>query len=102
MVRGKRSRQVTITATGESTAPITGAVRTVRRREIAPVIPLPRRKGRKGKQCQWIEAEPTRDDSCKCLAETVPESRWCTAHHARAYNGYVPSAYRVDPKRIPA
>lgn len=40
---------------------------------------------RHAQRCQWIENEPSPDDSCKCLAPTLPGSPWCAEHKARAY-----------------
>ena len=37
------------------------------------------------KTCQWIENEPTADDSCKCGAEAQPGSAYCARHHARCF-----------------
>ena len=35
--------------------------------------------------CQFIEGEPTADDSCKCGAETLPGSAYCQAHFERCW-----------------
>lgn len=35
--------------------------------------------------CQWIEHDPTRDDSCKCGAKPAEGSVYCPDHLARAY-----------------
>lgn len=90
VLRGWTARQATITATGESTAPIRQAVRSVR---AAPgsgegrvaVTAGPRIVGPRGRQCQWIEGEPRGDDSCKCLRETALGESWCPAHRERVY-----------------
>ncbi|RJF80930.1 hypothetical protein D3877_11890 [Azospirillum cavernae] len=41
-------------------------------------IPAPR-------VCQWIEGEPTPDDSCKCGAPSAPGHAYCGPHLRRAY-----------------
>lgn len=121
VMRGTNVRRVKIVATGSSTAaikvpppkmPKLHARPAPKPTQPKPVQAAPRRKpvdisprpGRKGRQCQWIAGEPTRKDSCKCLAETRPGSSWCEAHHERAYvrGGYIPSVYRVDPKTVAA
>ena len=88
--RGWTARQVTITATGESTAPIAQANRDARRPQrprVGPVAaaPGPRIVGPKGRQCQWIAGEPRGDDSCKCLRETARGENWCPAHLEQIY-----------------
>jgi hypothetical protein len=40
-------------------------------------IPAPR-------ACQWIEGEPTPDDSCKCGAPSAPGQPYCGPHLRRA------------------
>ena len=35
--------------------------------------------------CQFIECEPSADDSCKCGAPTMPGSAYCQAHFERCY-----------------
>lgn len=112
--RGTNVRRVKIVATGSSTAaikapppkmpklrarPAPKPEPAAPRRKPVYIAPIPKRR-----RCQWIAGEPTRKDSCKCQAETRPGSSWCEAHHARAYvrGGYVPSVYRVDPKKVPA
>lgn len=52
----------------------------------------------KGRQCQWIEGDPSPDDSCKCRAWTVEGKPYCQAHLDRAYrrDGYIPVGYRVS------
>ena len=47
--------------------------RTVLRRFHSSTLPP-------AKQCQWIEDEPSADDSCKCLGETVPGRSYCGPH----------------------
>ena len=37
------------------------------------------------KRRQWINGEPTADDSCKCGAPAVPLMPFCEEHCARAY-----------------
>lgn len=88
--RGWTARQVTITATGASTAEIRQASRRARK---APqpghrsILPLgPRAIGPTGRQCQWIDGEPEGDDSCKCLRRTAERGgSWCAAHLTRVY-----------------
>lgn len=46
------------------------------------------------KACQWIERNPTPDDSCKCLAPSAPGVSYCPEHAARAY--------RVLPRGVAA
>lgn len=46
------------------------------------------------KACQWIEGDPTPDDSCKCLAPSAPGVSYCPDHAARAY--------RVLPRGVAA
>ncbi|SMF47650.1 GcrA cell cycle regulator [Azospirillum oryzae] len=46
------------------------------------------------KTCQWIEGNPTPDDSCKCLAPSAPGVSYCPDHAARAY--------RVLPRGVAA
>ena len=88
--RGATARQATITATGDSTAPLRQAIRPAR------IPPRPKKHsvlghsrpgiaGPGGRQCQWIEGEPGGDDSCKCLRVTVRGSNWCPAHRERVY-----------------
>lgn len=61
-----------------------GAIRKVDRhawnggRKLSPDLGHP-------KECQWIEGEPTCDDSCKCLVATVPGKSYCEEHQKRAY-----------------
>lgn len=38
-----------------------------------------------GGRCQWIDGDPTRDDSCKCSAKPAEGSVWCEEHLRRAY-----------------
>jgi hypothetical protein len=83
--RGWTARQATITATGESTAPIAQADRAARKPPCpggsSPVVPAgPRIVGPRGRQCQWIGGVPSGDDSCKCLRETARGTSWCPAH----------------------
>lgn len=35
--------------------------------------------------CQWIDGEPSRDDSCKCGKPAATGSSYCDDHLARAY-----------------
>ena len=35
--------------------------------------------------CQFIEGEPSRDDSCKCGEPTKPLSAYCHEHHKRVW-----------------
>lgn len=35
--------------------------------------------------CRWIEGQPTPDDSCKCLAPSVPGVSYCPDHARRAF-----------------
>lgn len=61
-------------------------------------IPLRRKAAPKGRQCQWIEGDPSADDTCKCRAWTVEGKPYCQEHLARAYrrpDAPVPFAYRV-------
>jgi hypothetical protein len=88
--RGWTARQATILATGVSTAPIRQANRQARnppQPKQRPVVMLPTARivGPGGRQCQWIEGEPSGDDSCKCLRKTARGSAWCRAHGARVY-----------------
>lgn len=46
------------------------------------------------KVCQWIEGQPTPDDSCKCLAPSAPGVSYCPDHAARAF--------RVLPRSVAA
>ena len=90
VLRGWTARQVTITATGESTARIRQIIRVVRkpsrpRDHAVDVFSGPRIVGPKGRQCQWIEGEPSGDDSCKCLRETAPGASWCPPHRTRIF-----------------
>lgn len=50
-----------------------------------PVEPqLPLSKSELFNKCQWIQDEPSRDDSCKCMAPT--EGRlYCMIHSILAY-----------------
>lgn len=41
--------------------------------------------GGPARTCQWIEAEPRGDDSCKCNAPSAPGVSWCAGHLARVY-----------------
>ena len=45
---------------------------------IEPLIPGP-----PAKSCQWIEGEPSADDSCKCGAPVVPGRSYCAEHLKR-------------------
>lgn len=92
--RTRSTRRVTITASGARTiemrpgGPV--ARRTILRRQpkvipFVPPPPPPPRKGEKGRQCQWIDAEPTGDDSCKCLVETLRGKQWCADHYPRVW-----------------
>lgn len=103
--RGHHTRVVTIVATGQRTAG--AAVRSQRVRvsgprrrskpseEQAPTVTsddrwpkisrLPDFGFWRPKQCQWIEGQPTRDDSCKCLAPVRPGQPYCEAHYRRAW-----------------
>ena len=89
--RGWTARQATITATGESTAPIAQAIRDARRppqlsaRSVITALPGPRIVGPRERQCQWIAGEPSGDDSCKCLRETAQGVSWCPAHLERIF-----------------
>lgn len=90
VLRGWTARQVTILATGLSTAPIRQAERASRKPSPdsgrrTGILPGPRMVGPRGRQCQWIEGEPRGDDSCKCLRETAPGDSWCPAHRERVY-----------------
>lgn len=90
VLRGWTERQVTIVATGKSTARIRQATRVARkppRSQIRAVnvISGPRIVGPKGRQCQWIEGEPSGDDSCKCLRETEQGTSWCPPHRMRIF-----------------
>lgn len=54
--------------------------RTARRKPIRPgIIAGP------AKACQWIEGDPTPDDSCKCLAPSMPGISYCRTHARRAF-----------------
>lgn len=87
--RGWTARQATILATGRSTAPVPDTSR--RDRRVRPrarpsrAVLGPRIPGPKGRQCQWIEGEPSGDDDCKCLRRTPPGSSWCPAHRGRIH-----------------
>jgi hypothetical protein len=35
--------------------------------------------------CQWIEGEPSGDDSCKCLKPSKTGFDWCEEHFKRVY-----------------
>ena len=90
VLRGWTARQATITATGESTAPIRQAARTARQparpnghRVVVPAGPHVA--GPRGRQCQWIEGEPGGDDSGKCLRKTARGASWCPPHLERVY-----------------
>lgn len=87
--RGWTARQATIVATGRSTAPVGERLRAGRRQPCRYRQPVPamgpRIAGPKGRQCQWIEDEPSGDDACKCLRLTAPGASWCRAHRARVY-----------------
>lgn len=113
--RYNQARQVYIPATGQRTAapkmekkqghvPVLPALR---KRVVAPKTSKkasPPRKPRKpratavgprSRQCQWIEGLPTRDDSCKCLAETPPGEPYCPSHEhrSRRHTEYIPRGY---------
>jgi hypothetical protein len=88
--RGWTARQVTIIGTGESTAQIRQITRVVRKPtrptdRIVDVFSGPRVVGPRGRQCQWIEGEPSGDDSCKCLRETALGVSWCPTHRMRIF-----------------
>lgn len=34
--------------------------------------------------CQWIEGEPTPDDSCKCGMKPLPDSPYCPLHQKKS------------------
>jgi hypothetical protein len=90
VLRGWTARQATITATGESTAPMRQADRALRKlpRSVEGRVAIaagPRIVGPRGRQCQWIEGEPSGDDSCKCLRETALGESWCQVHRERVY-----------------
>ena len=90
VTRGWTARQVTIIATGESTAPIAQANRADRKQprpngRRAVVSGGPRIVGPGGRQCQWIEGDPGGDDSCKCLRRTARGVSWCPSHLERIY-----------------
>lgn len=38
--------------------------------------------------CQWIDGEPSADDSCKCGDPVVDGKSYCKPHFARAYSGF--------------
>jgi hypothetical protein len=90
VLRGWTARQVTINASGESTAQIRQTTRVVRKPpqptdRIVDVFSGPRVVGPRGRQCQWIEGEPSGDDSCKCLRETALGVSWCPTHQTRIF-----------------
>lgn len=90
VLRGWTAREATIIATGKSTAPMAQASRVARkppRSRVRSVTALPGRRivGPGGRRCQWIEGEPSGDDSCKCLRETVRGESWCPTHLERIY-----------------
>jgi hypothetical protein len=66
-----------------------------RTRSFVPLGPLP-------KICQWIEGEPTWDDTCKCCAPTQAGSVYCSEHLARAYTKKAEpeERYAQKPSRI--
>ena len=42
--------------------------------------------GRPPRRCQWIEGQPTADDSCfQCRRKVKPGSPYCAPHDRRAY-----------------
>jgi len=113
VTRTNVARTVTITATGARTAEMESAGRHGRRRKrrnsLASRLALARTLARKkenaasengvgeiarypapplgrSKLCQWIENDPTPDDSCKCLAPVVDGWPYCYEHLERAYN----------------
>lgn len=89
VLRGWTARQVTIKASGESTAEIRQTTRVMRKprptNRIVDVFSRPRVLGPRGRQCQWIEGEPSGDDSCKCLRETAFGVSWCQTHRTRIF-----------------
>ena len=112
VVRANHSRCVTIVATGLSTAPLRSSpvvqpiptLPPLRRpaETPKPLVVVPKI-GRKGRQCQWIEAEPTGDDACKCLAPTAEGRPYCPDHQKRVTVGpYVPRHLRTDEKKVAA
>ena len=59
-----------------------------RRAAAAGLTLLAMRRGFTGPRprlCQWIEGEPSGDDSCKCLVPVEPGRPYCAAHWARAW-----------------
>lgn len=36
-------------------------------------------------RCQFIEGEPSADDTCKCNAPVKPGSSYCPEHHERCW-----------------
>jgi len=90
VLRGWTARQATIAATGASASPVRQAARSPRRppkpkNHLVTAFSGPRVVGPRGRQCQWIEGEPSGDDSCKCLRETAPGVSWCPVHRERIF-----------------
>ena len=61
------------------------AILASREQRLRGVARTPLTVGARPKQCQWIQNEPTANDSCKCGARTVAESSYCAEHEARAH-----------------
>ena len=51
---------------------------TVKRRRL-PKIPV------SFKTCQWIDGQPTKDDSCKC-GQPATRGAYCDEHYRQSYN----------------
>jgi len=87
-----RRRKVAITADAQARAE-----QFSRRAAGLPVYRLAIRPGFSGgpaHKCQWIEGDPARDNSCKCLAPSAPGHSWCAAHLARIHDA--PTQARLD------
>ena len=65
---------------------------------LAPVKKLKRTIGGwRPKACQFIEGEPSFDESCKCRKPLLPGSSYCPEHHARCWFGRVEKSQCVTP-----
>lgn len=47
------------------------------------------------RKCQWIEGQPTPDDSCKCLKPVKEGSAYCPEHHRRCWSPRMSAAEKA-------
>lgn len=119
VTRFNRARLIKIVATGKCTVvpKVENKKIHVARKNTTPSLTeKPQRKrterpgaapttapGPRGRQCQWIEGEPTETDACKCLVTTTSDSPYCFHHKHRAHThagDYVPAYMKPSLKGL--